>query len=84
MQYVPCNGYVIVRKDQKANQTASGIILTSTAGADNCTVLAISNIDTVAVGDTIMIRWANALKIDGDIYAVEAKEIVCKLFPDTV
>lgn len=79
MQYQPLNDYVIVKKGDADRVTSSGIILTSAQGADKCTVVAVAdNVKGVAAGDSLLIRWSNALKIDGDVYAVDAKEIVTK------
>lgn len=85
MKYFPLNDYVIVQKLEGSKTTSSGIILQSTSGADNAKVIAVADIvlkndtDNINVGDTVMIRWSNALKIDGDVYAVSLKEIVCVL-----
>jgi co-chaperonin GroES (HSP10) len=85
MKYTPLNDYVIVKKVAGATTTASGIILQSTNSADNAVVIAmhVSVNPLIAVGDTIMLRWSNALKIDGEVYAVSYKEIVCKLNDQT-
>jgi co-chaperonin GroES (HSP10) len=81
MNYTPLNDYVIVKKVAASTTTASGIILQSTNSADNAVVVAMHNAvnPLIKVGDTIMLRWSNALKIDGDVYAISYKEIVCKL-----
>lgn len=76
------NDYVIVEKIESSKTTASGIILQASTGADNAKVIAVSNSDAckgLEVGDTVMIRWSNALKISSDIHAVDFKEIVTKL-----
>lgn len=80
MNYTPVNDYIIVKKLESSKTTVSGIILTSTTGADNAEVIAVNNKeDTIVVGNTVMIRWSNALKVDGNIYAVSSKEVVCIL-----
>lgn len=80
MKYTPQNNYIIVRKEAPTTTTASGIILSAPQGADNAKVIAVaSDITSVKEGDTLMLRWGNALKIDGDTYAVDFKEVVTKL-----
>lgn len=80
MKYTPLNDYVIVEKIESSKTTASGIILQASTGADNAKVIAVSEtIKGLEVGDTVMIRWSNALKISGDTHAVDFKEIVTKL-----
>lgn len=80
MQYIPLNDYVIVKKLAGQTTTSSGIILQTTQGADTCSVVAVPDkVETVGVNDTLLIRWANAIKVDGDIYTIQIKDIVCKL-----
>lgn len=79
MKLEPQNDYVIVEKLSEDTTTSSGIILTTTQGADKCKVLAISeSVKGIEAGDVLMIRWSNALKIFGNVYAVDKKEIVTK------
>lgn len=79
VKYQPLNNFVIVAKKSDDKTTASGIILTTSQGADRCVALAVADdVKGVAVGDELLIRWSNALKIDGDTYAVDVKEIVTK------
>jgi co-chaperonin GroES (HSP10) len=81
MEYTPLNDYVIVQKMESSNTTASGIIIQSSVGSDKAKVIAVSKAieQPIKVNDVVMIRWSNALKIDGDTYAVDFKEIVTKL-----
>lgn len=81
MEYTPLNDYVIVQKMEASNTTASGIILQSASSSDKAKVIAVSgNIkQSISVTDVVMVRWSNALKIDGDVYAVDLKEVVTKL-----
>lgn len=83
MKYTPMNDYVIVEKLAAENTTASGIIIQSSSGSDKAKVIAVSSQmetkDALYVGDIVLIRWSNALKIDGDTYAVDLKEIVTKI-----
>lgn len=82
MKYTPLNDYIIVNKLESAKTTASGIILQASTGADNAVVVAVSASEackSLEVGDVVMIRWSNALKINGDTYAVDFKEVVTKL-----
>lgn len=80
MKYTPLNDYVIVKKLESSNTTASGIIIQSASSSDTSKVIAVSSeVSNINVDDTVMIRWSNALKIDGDVYAVSSKEIVTKL-----
>ena len=80
MKYVPLNDYVIVQKIESSKTTSSGIILQSTSGADNARVVAVpDDVESLKENDVIMLRWSNALKVEGDIYAISLKEIVCSL-----
>ena len=83
MIYSPLNDYIIVKKQAAANTTASGIIIQSTSGSDTAKVIAMSAdipaTSELKLNDICMIRWSNALKIDGDIYAVSIKEVVTRL-----
>jgi co-chaperonin GroES (HSP10) len=80
MKYTPQNNYIIVRKEAPTTTTSSGIILTVAQGADNAKVVAVAaDITSVKEGDIVMIRWSNALKVDGDIYAIDFKEVVTKI-----
>lgn len=80
MKYAPLNDYVIVQKLEGNKTTSSGIILQSTTGADNAKVIAVSaDCNSLKENSIIMLRWSNALKVEGDIYAVSIKEIVCVL-----
>jgi co-chaperonin GroES (HSP10) len=80
MKYTPQNNFIIVRKEAPTTTTSSGIILTVAQGADNAKVVAVpAEITSVKEGDTLMLRWSNALKIDGDTYAVDFKEVVTKI-----
>lgn len=80
MQFVPQNNYVIVKKTMAPTTTSSGIILQTSQGADIAKVLAVAEgVTGIEVGDNLMIRWSNTLKIDGDVYAVDSKEIVTKI-----
>jgi co-chaperonin GroES (HSP10) len=80
MKYIPLNDYVVIKKLALDTTTASGIILQTAQGADNAEVVAFAeDVKGIAIGDKLLIRWSNSLKVDGDIYAVSAKEIVCIL-----
>lgn len=79
MNYTPFNQYVIVKQLSGDRATASGIILTTTQGADRAKVIAAYAGSKAMPGDTLMVRWANALKIDSDTFALDEKDIVCKL-----
>lgn len=80
MQFIPQNNYVIVKKQAGSTTTSSGIILQTAQGADHAKVMAVADgVAGIIAGDTLMIRWSNALKIDGDIYAVDSKEVVTKI-----
>lgn len=79
MKYIPMNDYVIVKKQPQQNVTPSGILIQTTQGSDTAVVVANGEVSSLSVGDVIMIRWSNALKIDSDIYAVSYKEVVTKL-----
>lgn len=79
MKYTPLNDYVIIEKLASKQATSSGIILTSAVTVDNAKVVAVSKTSVLNVDDVVMLRWSNALKIEGNVYAVSVKEIVCVL-----
>jgi co-chaperonin GroES (HSP10) len=80
MKYFPLNDYVIVQKLVADRTTSSGIILQTSTGSDTAKVIAVADdVDGITIGNTLIIRWSNALKVDGDTYAVSSKEIVCKI-----
>lgn len=79
MNFVAYNDFVIVQKIESSKTTASGIILTSSTGADSCKVISAAPNTNLTKDDVVMIRWTDALKIDGTIFAVDKKNIVCKI-----
>lgn len=85
MKYTPLNDYVIIEKLPSNQATSSGIILTSAVTVDNAKILAVAKTPAglplcdLQVDQVVMLRWSNALKIDGNVYAVSVKEIVCVL-----
>lgn len=79
MKYTPFNKTVIIKQVAAQRATASGIILTSTQGADTAEVIAAQPDSQAKVGDKLIVRWPNALKIDGDVYAIDEKDVVCKI-----
>ena len=83
MQFVPLNNYVIVKKLEGSVKTGSGIILTTSGDSDRARVVAIpdevSTRMNVECGATLLIRWSQALKIDDQYFAVDAKDIVTQV-----
>ena len=80
MKYFPVNDYVIVQKLAADRTTSSGIILQTSTGSDTAKVIAVADdVKGILVDNVLLIRWSNALKVDGDIYAVSVKEVVCKI-----
>ncbi len=81
MQYTPLNDYIIIEKVAPPTTTASGIILAGTQGVDHAKVISTCPIlaNLVAKDDILIIRWSNALQLEGNVYAVQSKEIVCKV-----
>jgi co-chaperonin GroES (HSP10) len=81
MAFAPVNKYIVVQKVAKAATSPGGIILSAASEeTDRCVVLSVSDqVVCVDVGDTLLVRWNNALKIEKDVYAVEEKDIVTRL-----
>jgi len=81
MKFTPVNTFVVVKKVAGALESQGGIILTaSTDTSDRCEVVAKSElVSFIEVGETLLIRWSQALKIDDIHFAVDAKDIVSKV-----
>ena len=74
----PTRDNIIVNRIQSERKTESGLILQSNAGEpDKAQVVSIGpKVDEVQVGDTILINWNQATKIEGDTYVVPISEVI--------
>ena len=82
----PLKDYILVAEKAKEEKTESGLILSGVdleTGAKPAQVVAIGpDVKTVAVGDTLAIRWGEALAITvkGAQRALVSEEHVCGIF----
>ena len=74
----PTRDNIIINRIQSDRKTESGILLQSNVGEpDKAQVVAIGpKVDEVQVGDTILINWNQATKIEGDTYVVPITEVI--------
>lgn len=81
MHFAPVNNFVVVKKLEGSVKTGSGIILTTSGDSDRAELVAKSELVTapLAIGDTLLVRWSQALKIDENHFALDAKDVVSKI-----
>jgi chaperonin GroES len=73
----PTRDNIIVIRIAAEKSTHSGIILKSADEPDKAEVIAIGNkVDEVNVGDTVLINWNKATKIENETYVVPVTEVV--------
>lgn len=73
----PTRDNIIVERFKSEAATASGIILKSSDEPDRAKVIAIgTKVDEVNVGDTVLLNWNKATKIENETYVVPIKEVV--------
>ena len=74
----PTRDNIIVNRIQNERKTESGLILQSNNGQpDKAQVVSVGpKVDEVQVGDTILINWNQATKIEGDTYVVPISEVI--------
>lgn len=73
----PTRDNIIVERFKSEAATASGIILKSSDEPDRAKVIAIgTKVDEVNVGDTVLLNWNKATKVENETYVVPIKEVV--------
>jgi chaperonin GroES len=73
----PTRDNIIVIRVAAEKATSSGIILKSTVEPDKAEVIAIGNkVDEVNIGDTVLLNWNKATKIENETYVVPIKEVI--------
>ena len=73
----PTRDNVIVTRIPAEKTTGSGLILKSTGEPDKAIVEAIGpKVDEIVVGDTVLLNWNKAVKIEFDTYCVPVTEII--------
>ena len=73
----PTRDNIIVIRVAAEKATHSGIILKSADEPDKAEVIAIGNkVNEVNVGDTVLVNWNKAVKIENETYVVPITEVV--------
>lgn len=73
----PTRDNIIVMRVAGEKATSSGIILKSSEEPDRAEVLAIGpKVDEVNIGDSVLLNWNKATKIENETYVVPIKEVV--------
>ena len=73
----PTKDNIIVIRIAGAKATSSGIILKSTEEPDRAEVIAIGDkVEEVNVGDTVLLNWNKATKIENETYVVPITEVI--------
>lgn len=73
----PTKNNIIVIRVAAQKETSSGIILKSSQEADRAEVISIGNkVEEVNVGDTVLLNWNQATKIENETYVVPITEVI--------
>jgi chaperonin GroES len=73
----PTKDNIIVIRIAGAKATSSGIILKSAEEPDRAKVIAIGDkVEEVNVGDTVLLNWNKATKIENETYVVPVTEVI--------
>jgi co-chaperonin GroES (HSP10) len=73
----PTKDNIIVIRIAGAKATSSGIILRSAEEPDRAEVIAIGDkVEEVNVGDSVMLNWNKATKIENETYVVPVTEVI--------
>jgi chaperonin GroES len=79
MNIKPLNNNVIIKRIKKEEVTSGGIVLPGgdRDEADRALVEAIGpDVTDVKVGDTVLVNWQKAPKIEGELYKVIMEDII--------
>jgi co-chaperonin GroES (HSP10) len=73
----PTRDNIIVTRIAAEKTTASGLIVKSTGEPDKAVVESIGpKVDEVMVGDTVLLNWNKAIKVEFDTYVVPITEVI--------
>lgn len=73
----PLRDNIIVTRIAAEKQTTSGIILKRTEEPDRAKVESLGDkVDEVSIGDTVLINWNKAIKIENEKYVVPVNEVI--------
>jgi len=73
----PTKDNIIVIRIAATKATSSGIILRSAEEPDQAEVIAIGDkVEEVNVGDSVMLNWNKATKIENETYVVPITEVI--------
>jgi len=73
----PTRDNIIVIRIAAQKVTHSGIILKSADEPDKAEVIAIGNkVNEVNIGDTVLLNWNKATKIENETYVVPITEVI--------
>lgn len=73
----PLRDNIIVTRIAAEKQTTSGIILKRTEEPDRAKVESLGDkVDEVLIGDTVLINWNKAIKIENEKYVVPVNEVI--------
>ena len=73
----PTRDNIIVERVIRESATASGIILKSSDEPDRAKVISIGHkVNEVNIGDTVLINWNKATKIEKETYVLPITEVV--------
>lgn len=77
MSFIPLNRSVIIERQEPNKTTESGIILQSSQEPDKAIVKYVSvGLDEVSVGDSLLINWNKAFKVEKELYRVSIDDVV--------
>jgi co-chaperonin GroES (HSP10) len=74
----PTRDNIIVNRIQTERTTESGLILQSNNGEpDRAQVVALGpKVDEVQIGDTVLLNWNKAVKVQDETYVVPITEVI--------
>ena len=77
MSFIPLNRSVIIERQEPNKTTDSGIILRSSLEPDKAIVKYIAvGLDEVSVGDSLLINWNKAFKVENELYRISIDDVV--------
>lgn len=73
----PTRDNIIVERINTEPTTSSGIILKSSDEPDRAKVISVgTKVDEVNIGDTVLLNWNKATKIENETYVVPVTEVI--------
>ena len=77
MSFIPLNRSIIIERQEPNKTTDSGIILRSSLEPDKAIVKYIAvGLDEVSVGDSLLINWNKAFKVENELYRISIDDVV--------